>query len=62
MIVHKDGSTEPLYYGLFLSPATNLVWGNGNSLYINRGAAYEAVQVVAVEMGKPGAPYYGRTQ
>jgi len=62
LIVHKDGRTEPLYYGLLLSPATNLVWGNGNFLYINRGAAYEAVQVVAVEMGKPGAPYYGRTQ
>jgi hypothetical protein len=61
LIVHKDGSTEPLYKGLILSPATNLVWGNGNILYVNRGASYEAVQVVEVEMGKPGAPYYGRT-
>jgi len=62
LIVHPDGRSEPLYKDILLSPITNLVWDNSHYLYIKRDAPYEAVQVIRVEMNKPGAPYYGRGQ
>jgi hypothetical protein len=37
-----------------------MIWGNGNYLYINRGGTPEIRRVIRIDMGKPGAPYYGR--
>jgi len=62
LIVHPDGRSEPLYKNILLSPITNLVWDNSHYLYVKRDAPYEAVQVIRVEMNKPGAPYFGRGQ
>ncbi len=60
LIVHTDGSSEPLYKDILLSPISNIIWGNSHYLYVKRNANYDAVQVVRIEMNKPGAPYYGR--
>ncbi len=60
LIVHPDGSSETLYKNILLSPIASLVWDNSHYLYLRRSASYQAIQVVRVEMNKPGAPYYGR--
>lgn len=61
LIIHSDGAIETLYEGLLSSPATHVVWGNGNYIYINRYGENDDVSGVdRVIMGKNGAPYYGR--
>jgi len=61
LIIHSDGAIETLYEGLLSSPATHVVWGNGNYIYINRYGENDDVSGVdRVIMGKKGAPYYGR--
>ncbi len=62
LIVHPDGRSEPLYKNILLAPITSLVWDNSHYLYLKRAASYQAIQVIRVEMNKPGAPYYGRRQ
>lgn len=67
-IVHSDGSYEPLYPGNF-DPKTNIIamaWGNGVFLYVTRAEYIEGTTVklkqtvLAVNMQKNGAVYYGR--
>ncbi|MBC7185900.1 MAG: hypothetical protein H5U38_02590, partial [Calditrichaeota bacterium] len=62
VVVHPDGSFEPLYPGV-LEPASNyLAWGNSNFLYIcRRSDDPKKKAVLKVNMLKQGAPYYGRT-
>ncbi|MDZ7262734.1 MAG: hypothetical protein ONB05_11605, partial [candidate division KSB1 bacterium] len=57
-----QGTTKPLlsvYKGVFASPTTQLCWGNGNYLYVNR-LSDAGAGVKRIVMGKKGAPYYGR--
>lgn len=59
--IKTDGSSEALYKGLLGPNATHLVWGNGDYLYMNRGSTQpENRRVYRIDMGKKGAPYYGR--
>ncbi len=63
-IVHVDGSFESLYTGV-LSPETYAMsWGYGPYMFVNRrndivGSA-STRRLLKVNMGKDGAPYYGR--
>ena len=60
LIVHRDGSSEPLYGGGFFTPSFfNLVWGNGKFIYVNRGSI-TVRELIRIEMDTQGAPYYGR--
>lgn len=59
--IKTDGATEPLYPGLLKPDATHIVWGNGDHLYMNRGSTQASNRrVYRIDMGKKGAPYYGR--
>ena len=59
--IKTGGSSEALYRGLLHPNATHLVWGNGDFLYMNRGNTQpENRRVYRIDMGKKGAPYYGR--
>jgi hypothetical protein len=61
IVVHPDGSHEPLYPGIFLPITQNFCWGTGTKLYATRYEGKGATQtVLVIEMQKPGAPYYGR--
>lgn len=69
IVLHPDGSTEPLYPGLWRPEGFNsvaiydLTWGNGNHIYAVRRAsnADGTVQnVLKINMQKTGAPYWGR--
>ena len=56
-----DGSSAALYSGLLGADATHIVWGNGDYLYMNRGNRVASNRrVYRIDMGKKGAPYYGR--
>ncbi len=59
--IKPNGSSEAVYKGLLKPDATHLVWGNGDFLYVNRGGTQpENRRVLRIDMGKKGAPYYGR--
>jgi hypothetical protein len=67
VVDHANKSFEPLYHDTrFFEPlADQLVWGNGNYLYLNRGRTLagsetQRERVVRIRMDKSGAPYYGR--
>ena len=61
LVVHPDGSTEPLYPGQLILPADHMVWGNGVYLYVNRANRdAEMRRIMRVNLLKPGATYYGR--
>jgi hypothetical protein len=63
LIIHSDGSFEPLYKGGLLLPennepdATKIVWGSGEYMYV-----YNSVTetVNRLGMNRDGAPNYGR--
>jgi hypothetical protein len=59
LVVHAGGAMESLYPGYFESPATSLMWGNGNYLYVNKSDQFHQ-GVVRVIIGKNGAVTYGR--
>lgn len=61
VVVHPDGSFDPLYPGV-LEPSSNyLSWGNDNFLYLcRRSEDPKKKRVLKINMLKPGAPYYGR--
>jgi hypothetical protein len=59
LVVHADGTQESLYPGYLEAPATSLVWGNGNYLYVNKSDQFHK-GVVRVIIGKGGAVTYGR--
>ncbi len=60
LVVHPDGSTEPLYPGTLIPDADQLVWGNANYMYVNRTGSSEIRNLVRIDMNKEGAIYYGR--
>jgi ABC-type cobalt transport system substrate-binding protein len=63
IIVHVDGTYEPLYPGLLAPSSTSLSWGNGVFLYVCRRSLDTAVEphkIIKINMLKKSAPYYGR--
>ena len=65
VIVHPDGSSEPLYPGVIptqITQSLQFAWGTGTSLYVNRDNPGTNVTrgVSKLSMGENGAPYYGR--
>jgi hypothetical protein len=59
VVVHPDGTSEPLYPGVIQSACTVLSWGSGNEAYQARTGS--APTLVKINLQKAGAPYYGRT-
>ena len=57
LIVHPDGTSEPLYKYILSASATHLVWGTKTYIYAN---SPDIRRVIRISMGKQGAPYYGR--
>ncbi|MBD3289827.1 hypothetical protein GF337_13555 [candidate division KSB1 bacterium] len=61
IILHEDGSTEAMYHGLIFPETYDLVWGNGQYLYVSRrNELITKRAVVKINMLHAGAPYYGR--
>lgn len=61
MVVHPDGSSEPLYPGVLLPETYAMSWGNGQYLYVNRRNSDPDIKgIIRIDMLKKGAPYYGR--
>ncbi len=62
MIVHPNGSFEPLYEGLLKPYVFSLAWGTGTYLYANQRNDVDPAQkrMIKINVLKPGAPYYGR--
>lgn len=61
LIVHPDGSFEPLYPGLLQYQSRQLVWGNDVILYENREGDVPAHRrLMRIITTSRGAPYYGR--
>lgn len=57
----STGSTEPLYPEILVPPITNMIWGPGKYIYVNRRASNaDERSFVRIETTKLGAPYYGR--
>ena len=61
LIVHSDGSHEPLYPGVLEPQTYDMHWGNSVHLYVNRrNSDVTKKRIIKVNMQKNGAPYYGR--
>lgn len=62
MIVHRDGSFEPLYEGLLQPYVYSLAWGTGTYLYANQRNDVDPAQkrMLKINVLKQSAPYYGR--
>ena len=61
VVVHPDGSHEPLYPGVIEPESNSMVWGNGNYLYIcRRNDDVSKRRIIKLNMLKKSAPYYGR--
>ncbi|MEW5799606.1 MAG: IPT/TIG domain-containing protein [Bacteroidota bacterium] len=64
----RQGSATALYPGVLEAPAGQIMWGNGEFLYINRYATNstsptvipEKRRIIKMFAGKKGAPEYGR--
>ena len=65
-VYESDGSIQP-YYSDYILPAQidQVVWGNGNNIYLNRGVTAfvhaDSAQIYRMGTIKLGAPYLGRT-
>jgi len=57
-MLNPDQSQDILYKGILPAYTEQIVWGNGNYLYIIQGG--DKWDLLRVDMGAPGAPYYGR--
>jgi hypothetical protein len=63
LLISPSGELSKLYYGYLNTEVNCLVWGEGNYLYILSGIGLtfaEGNKVQRINMGKNGAPYYGR--
>ncbi len=61
IIIHPDGSYEPLYPGVIEPESYALCWGNRNYLYVNRRSIDPAKKrIIKINVQTNGAPYYGR--
>jgi hypothetical protein len=58
MILTPDKTQDILYKDILPSYSEQLVWGTGNYLYMLLGG--DEWNVVRIDMGQPGAPYFGR--
>ena len=65
VVITSSNSVEVLYPELILSPVSSpLVWGAGTKFYYTRRQLIDdavVLSLVAVDLEKPGAVYYGRT-
>jgi len=59
-VLNADGSTDILYAGMLAGYVDDFVWGAGNFAYLNRGDSASERRVVRIDLGQPGAPYFGR--
>lgn len=57
--VNPDLTHEEWYPGVLASPADKFVWGNGENLYYTIGETGTRT-IIKVNMGRSGAPDYGR--
>jgi len=61
VILHQDGSVEPLYPGVISPETYYLTWGDGVFLYANRRSTVpDDKAILMINVLKEGAPYYGR--
>jgi len=67
IVIHPDGTFEPLYPGMLKPIANSLCWGNGEYLYICQhltilieGDRKYVKNIIKINMLKNGAPYFGR--
>ena len=60
ILIMKNGTLEPLYPGILTPTVGNLVWGEGNYLYATVIDAQGSTRLIRIDVGKPGAPYFGR--
>ena len=61
LMLHPDGSLEPLYASIMGGEVDEILWGNGENIYVNRTDDKEFADVYVVKAGQAGAPYFGRT-
>jgi IPT/TIG domain len=59
VVVHPNGTSEPLYPGVIESACSAIAWGSGNEVYQARTGS--APTLVRIDLEKAGAPYFGRT-
>lgn len=61
IIVHPDGTFEPLYRGVLEPTSNSLSWGSKQFLYVARRSDDATKRrVIRINMLKNGAPYFGR--
>ncbi len=60
LIQYPDGTLEPLYKGIMLDQASQVIWSNHGDLFVNRTGEPERADIFLVRLGKEGAPHYGR--
>jgi hypothetical protein len=58
LVVKPDLSMDMLYKNILPGRAMKLVWGNGNYIYMIEGG--DENNLLRVDIGAAGAPYYGR--
>ncbi|MCI0692815.1 IPT/TIG domain-containing protein [candidate division KSB1 bacterium] len=58
-VLREDGSHEVLYPGLFTPSIYALSWGEGNLLFAVQQLSNTS-NLIKIDAGKKGAPYYGR--
>lgn len=57
-MIYPDGTTDIFYKSIIPTSAEKLVWGPGNYMFMVLGG--EEATLLKIDMGAPGAPYYGR--
>jgi hypothetical protein len=60
LIMKQSGFIEPLYPTILFPTVYQMAWGNGHYLYANLRSSQEAKNIVRIDAGRSGAPYYGR--
>lgn len=58
LMVKPDGSRDMFYKSILPTSAVKLVWGNGTNLYMIQGG--DQRNLLRIDMGVAGAPYFGR--
>jgi hypothetical protein len=59
IIVHTDGSVEPLYKGILIANSGQLLWANSKYLYLNMTGDVRTNDILRIDPGKTGAAYWG---
>jgi hypothetical protein len=58
-VLNPDGTQDAFYKGILAAGIEKMVWGPGNAIYAEMLIS-GAGNVHKIEMGEPGAPYFGR--